>query len=99
MSSGRTLRDRRLGGAGHRRQASEVVANRRLPAELGQRAGMREPALVHEDEPPAQLLEDLDMVGLVRVEADEHHLALVAQAAEEIEHEADVAVLHAELRL
>ena len=55
--------------------------------------------LLHEDEALADLAQQLDVVRLVGMQADEHHPALVPQAAEEVEHEADVAVLRVELRL
>src|SRR3546814_14465830 len=54
------------------------------------------PAL-HEHEALADLAQDLEVEVLVRVQAQEHHAALGAQAAEEVEHEADIAVLGVEL--
>src|SRR3546814_1981845 len=44
------------------------------------------PAL-HEHEALADLAQDLEVEVLVRVQAQEHHAALGAQAAEEVEHE------------
>jgi hypothetical protein len=54
--------------------------------------------LLHEDEALASLPEHVEMHGLVRVQAQQHRLAVVAQSSEEIKHEADVAVLRVELR-
>ena len=59
----------------------------------------RHPAAGDEQESPAALAQDVQVVRLFRVQAEEHQPALVAQLAEEIEHEADVAVLRVELRL
>jgi hypothetical protein len=56
-------------------------------------------ALVHEDEALAHLAQDIEVVALVRMQAQEHRPPFGAQAAEEVEHEADVAVLGVELRL
>ena len=56
-------------------------------------ANWRDPPLPHEDEALADLAQDLEVERLVRMHAQEHHVALLAQRAEEIEHEADVAVL------
>ena len=74
--------------------AEALVASQRR--EIG---GMRQLAVLDEDEALADLLEDLELEARGRVQADEDQPALGAQAAEEIEHEADVAVLRVELRL
>ena len=59
----------------------------------------RHAAALDEDETLADLAQDVEMVALVRVQADEHRPAFGLQAAEKVEHEADVAVLGIELRL
>ena len=61
--------------------------------------GVEQPAILDEDEALADLAQDIDVVALVRVQRDQHQPLLGAQAPEEPEHEADVAVLGAELRL
>ena len=58
-----------------------------------------EPAPLHEHEALASLAQDLQVERLVRMHAEEHDVALAPQALEELEHEADVAVLDRELRL
>ena len=54
---------------------------------------------LHEQEALADLAQDLELERRRRVQAHEHQPALAAQPAEEIQHEADVAVLGVELRL
>ena len=56
-------------------------------------------AAMDEEEGLADLLQDLEVVARGRVQAYEDELALRAQLAEEVEHEADIAVLCVELRL
>ena len=53
--------------------------------------------LVHEHLAIADFVQDIQVHRVVRVQAEEHQPAVVAQAAEEVEHEADVAVLCVEL--
>jgi hypothetical protein len=55
--------------------------------------------VLDEDEALADLAEDVDVVGLVRVERYQHEPLRGAQAPEELQHEADVPVLGDELRL
>ena len=60
---------------------------------------VREPAAIDEDEALAGFAQDLELPGFVRMQAEKHEPSVVAQPAEEIQHEADVAVLRVELRL
>ncbi len=60
---------------------------------------MAEAAAVDEDEAVAAFAQDLEVVGLVRMQAEKDQPIAAAQGAEEVEHEADVAVLRIELRL
>src|SRR4051812_10301902 len=60
---------------------------------------LRDVAAVDEQEASAHLAQDLEVERLVRVHAQEDDVAFVAQPPEEIQHEADVAVLDRELRL
>src|SRR5688572_18796693 len=50
-----------------------------------------------EHEALADVSQDVDVQGLVGMQAHEHQAATIAKAAEEVEHEADVAVLCIEL--
>jgi len=56
-------------------------------------------ALMHEQEALARLREHFEMERLVRMDAQQDDVSFVAQAAEELQHEADVAILDRELRL
>src|SRR5215213_2613663 len=87
----------RLGGGGH--VAAEIGPHALVGDELGEARLRGGAAAVHEEEALGDLLQDLEVVARVRVQADEDELALGAQLAEKVEHEADVAVLGVELRL
>ena len=65
------------------------VVGRRLPHR----------AFPHKHELLADLAQDIDVIGLLRMHAQEHQPLALTQRTEEIQHEADVPVLDRELRL
>lgn len=83
----------------HRRQAAQIGLHARVLAQPTPGRRLRDLALVHEEKAVATLAQDVQVVGLVRVQAQKHQPLLRAQGAEEVEHETDVAVLRVELRL
>ncbi len=85
------------------RQSAEIALHARVGSQRSQTG--REPkaagavlVALDEDEALADLGQDVDVHRLVGVQAHQHQVALVAQAAKELEHEADAAVLGVELR-
>src|SRR5690606_5044646 len=82
-----------------RQQAAEIGTAWLMRDEVAGVRDRRHRSLLHEDEALADLLEDFEVETLVGVDAEEHQPSLRAQPAEEVEHEADIAVLRVELRL
>jgi hypothetical protein len=60
---------------------------------------VEQPAAIDEDEALTGFAQDVELPLLVRMETQNDQSSIGMQAAEEVEHEADVAVLRVELRL
>src|SRR6185312_14343393 len=79
-----------------RSQHAQVAADVRAGDEGRVGAVLGDPATTDEQEPLADLAQNIELVGRGRMQADEHQASLTAQLAEEVQHETDIAVLRVE---
>src|SRR5215204_2209887 len=78
---------------------TQIIAKPRLSSERREIGMSRHAAIGHQQILLGNLSEDFQMPGRGRMQAQHHEATLGPQFAEEVEHEADIAVLEVELRL